>query len=282
MYVLLDSALAETEAARAVVLQTHEKAPWSVGACARVLVKESGVKSPSLPVAESLLSRTGWRYQSCEPGRYNDVTLYDVRSCYYSLLCLLPSPKVTLTADGIEFRPLRGEESVAWAALLDRVKHVKRLRNSLVGVMAGQARRDRDGPPAADAYGRPLPGASRVQYFYHRGERVAFHSGPGPLRTAALLVVRTAWELTALAAAESLAVYANTDCVITKQSVPPSVWIDAKLTVRREAHGTGDICAVGCYQVGRKQTLWHRYGRRPAAVLIPPPTPKVLFSHMWL
>lgn len=216
--------------------------PYSVPANARLLLDWVGVTDPR--PYENFMRDVSWLYQKCSPGTLPSGKLFDVKSCYASILSRMPSPLLTVYKGRVIFIPLAKGQRDRWKQVVKAIQLHKGLRNSFVGSMAG------------------VSPSGKGLYVYHFGERIPAKGLTGPLRSAALLVARTAYELCADAVEESRAVYANTDCVITEYSHCPRAWEKHGLTVRLVAEGKTDIRAMGCYQVGEKKTKPYLLGEK--------------------
>jgi hypothetical protein len=215
--------------------------PWSVTGVARELLLWTGLRQAFSRPTEALMRGITWHYQHCMPGRLKEAHLWDIKSCYYSLLCRLPSPYVYLDKEGLpRFFVPKEQEEVRWHSVLTAVKDHKKLRNCLLG--------------CASKLGGGV-------VFSHGKERET-PSLAGCLRPAALLVVRTAYELCALAQVQTQASYANTDCVITPQATSPEAWQRFGLVSVKQASGDAELCSVGIYRVGEKGTKWFWKGSR--------------------
>lgn len=223
-------AVPEIMAMRHLVSQItgRDDVPYSIGGCARRLLKWISIPQPDCTAGTPFGVGHTWQYQHLQPGRLDHARLFDVRSCYFSILQRMPSPHVGTLRGRPEFHPLRSSDLEEWRKLLGILQHHKSLRNVLVGCMAGGGKR----------------------FCYHAGHPRRWPTPMGPLRPAALLVVRTAYERCALACEEAEAVYSNVDNVITTHHLPPRAWGDVGLAVRLEAEGDADVREIGVYRVG--------------------------------
>lgn len=218
--------------ARAVVraLTGEPDPPCAVSSCGRRLLRWTGVRQEFGRPFERIAKGDHF-YRLCIPQTPKTLPYaerYDVKSCYYSLLSKLPSPRLYLTDCGVGFMPLRSEQEQRWRKMLAAIALHKVLRNSLCGNMyAGSGKH------------------------YESGKLVVAKWRPGILRPAALLVVRSALVLCDRAARQSDAVYAYTDCVVTGKR-KPSAWEDAGLSVRLEGYGEADICHLKSYRIGKE------------------------------
>lgn len=257
-WLISPKSLQGVESARRIVteLTGDDNPPWSESACARRLLGWLGVRQTFWRDAEIFKEGAAWHYQRCHPnvgrGSLPYGYLWDIESCYHSLFERMPSPWVTADFGQVAWCPLRSEEEDRWRKILRAIKPHKTLRNALFGCCYG-------GRGLSYSKGKGRLGADRA----------------GPLRGGALLVIRTAFELCALAAESSGAVYSNADCVISADPYPPGVWIDAGLKVRLQAEGDSEICSVGSYRVGDRATrnYWkgHREGEAFASLRVDAP-----------
>lgn len=282
LYIVDVDHLADLTAARTAAATLGITAGWGYGNVARKLLQWTGVTERPALSAESLLLPTGWAYAFARPGTYDDLSLYDVQSCYYRLLTLLPSPLPLIAGNRLRFAALEAESKGRWRTVIDLVGAHKLLRNTLVGCMAGGPHR-RVTLPNPDQY---LPRRLREPWagagYWYQGLRRATVRRPGPLRTAALLIVRSGWELTQASAEWSRAVYANVDCVMSPVHEVPRPWLDAGLTVRLQARGPASITALNVYRVGDKHTVLWRPGRQELWPIEAPPPPAISWMRQWL
>jgi hypothetical protein len=185
-----------------------------------------------------------------------------MRAAYYSILSRLPSPRVHVDRNGVFFGGfLDGREEERWRLAMALVGEHKGLRNCLIGCASG--------------------GGDGATY-YAKGEPHTLKGKMGPLRSGAFLVVRTVWELCHLAAVQTGAVYANVDSVITPEGAYPDIWETFGMELKREAAGVADICTLGVYKVGAKETLWYAHGARWSNPSVPPPPPSRYLVQEWL
>lgn len=222
--------LGEVLRARAVCEGLGVEPAWSVGGCARALLRWALGEGVPCPHVGSYV-RDRWHYYGVRVGEYAEVYLWDIDSAYWQLLGRLRTPLPLLLRDGqVLWQEPSSEQWARWSALLASVSGCKLLRNALVGVS--------------------LAGLEPSGY-WHAGElrvvcgRVGGHACLGGL------VVRACYELTGWAYHTTRgAVYANTDCVIASQSSPPAVWESAGLRCSLRASGAGVVRGVGAYRVG--------------------------------
>lgn len=259
-WLLTEAALPDLSSCRGIAARLGvEDPPWTLGGICRALLKLLGAEHrPSFHMREELLA-PGWHFHLCRPGTYQGATMYDIQAAYHTILTKMPAPfphwndRETFWGT---FRDHRQER--LWMAILEALGEEKLLRNTFTGTMAGSSKR--------------VP-------FWCKGEKKYVKAQFGPLRPAAWLTVRSVYELCSIAAKQTNAVYANTDCVITTGEAP-EVWERAGLRHTCKAQGLADVFAVGIYRVGEKQTLSYGAGGRvPHA---PQPDPQRWFAREWL
>lgn len=213
--------------------------PYSVPSIGRRLIKTLGFSQPGNPTAlDFLIDYIGPYYYRAYPGKYSYCYQWDIKRCYHRLAELLPSPIVSLSGNELIFTPLRPEQLSRWRDVIAATKQLKGLRNSLLGSLLGSS------------------GASFYSYDPRKKEGVASNSKPryGLFRPAAMAIKRAAYLACYLGAEESNAVYANTDCVITKQAQSPKIWQKLGLQSDLQAYGKTEIKAIGLYKVGSEKT----------------------------
>lgn len=230
-------------------LTGREDLPNSVAGCARAILGWVDIRETVRGTmgGDHLMHGIKWHHQHCTPMSAPRARLYDIKSCHATLLGRMPSPLVTFYGeDEVSFRPLPRVERARWRAATSAMMEHKGLRNSFVGNMVGATK-----------------GAEPRACYYCKGQRRFGPTIQGPLRPAGLLVVRTAYELCAEAVEETRAIYSNQDCVITEHGEePPRAWTRHGLRVDLRAEGEAEICSVGVYRVGKKQTKWYEAGSR--------------------
>lgn len=234
---------------------------WSIGSAARMLIKWAISPQRFEGSLNGLLSGSQFGYHDCAPGNYANLTQWDVRSCYYTLLSRLPSPKASFVNGRVLWHKPEASERCKWREVVEAVGKDKALRNSLLGCMVGRA------------------GESTV---YSKGSTLAVKGRKGPLVGGGLVVVRTACELCMASSEELSSVYSNVDCVTTGSDLTPKLWPAAGLEVRQVAVGRGEICSRGIYRVGRKTTEWYRRGSRFQVEVPRAPLPPVEVALQWL
>lgn len=260
-WVLLPRQYRNVLEAREVLDLLDLEAGWTVGSIARALLKWAGIAQAPTRLSEQLIGETGWHYYLCRPGQYSTAVLSDMSGAYYHLLSRLPSPLVHIDRDGVFFETLDAEQAAKWQALIGLIGEFKLLRNCIVGVSAG-SRCNRS--------------------FWTKGERKSISGSYGPLRTAALLCVRSCWELCQKAAEETQSVYANTDSVITTSPHSFEAWNKHGIPWRVQYTGSAEVMGLGSYKVGAYSTKFYDLGSRTYLPCEPPPTPHRWFYPSWL
>lgn len=233
---------------------------YTLGGCARALLKWSGLQQRHWGCSQAALGGVRWAYHLNQPGEYDGMVLNDLAGAYHQVVERLPSPKLTWAGDKPLWAPLVGQEAERWATLKAVARHHKGLRTRLLGCMIG--------------------GGQGAQT-YHKGLLVKTRQQAGPLVTAGLLVARTVYELCGLEAAASAAVYANTDCVMARAGTKRSVWDAYGYAYRTEAEGAADLVSLGCYRIGDKQTAWYGAGGRYPVAYPADPLPERLTLTAW-
>ncbi len=242
--------------------------PYSVAGNARILLAWTKCTQPSREL-DRINADSMWQFQLCRPAMLERAYLWDITSCYYSLLCRAPSPYVVLNEGELHFcEPSEPGEFDRWFAMLVAVGPHKGLRNSLVGQMFSSG----DGEFYYDGRGNKDPKEKLDELRAEEEIRQEGMTGaaldlearikeknnakkkpkPGCLRPLASLVVRTAYELACLASKEEKAYYSNTDCVITTNPYCPDIWSKYRLQVALKGAGKAEICCIGNYRVGNK------------------------------
>lgn len=197
--------------------------------------------------SDMLLLRNGKvpRYHCCLPGKGDFATLHDMKRCYPQLMGRLPSLRPRVGPKGLFFVPMKPDEAARVRDLLSALDADESLRRYAWGCALGSE-----------------PG-SKIPLFVNGDKRL--HSvPPGPFRTAALLVARSAYELCQQAAIDESAVYANTDCVIVPgcprqgASCPPECWRRAGIASSVKGAGAYDIVQYCVYACGDAVTIPYR------------------------
>lgn len=259
---LIPPRVPQVEPARRVLRELGiEDAPWTIGGCARKLLKPLGEPERWTALVEQINTGAAWGYHHVEPGRYPDDELWDLSSAHYQLLKRLPSPRLAPYGSRLYWHPLVGEAADWWEKVLLAIGPVKALRNAMVGAMMGSS-----------------DGATR----YCHGEKMPFHGPRGPYRAAGLLVVRSCYELTALQATATASHYANTDCVMVPRGSSLDVWNRYSLPYRKQAEGASHVVALGVYRCGSKATRCYDPMLRLQDAACSMPVPSRLYHREWL
>lgn len=136
----------------------------------------------------------------------------------------------------------------------------KKVRNCVVGMMIG-------GPEAVP--------------FYSRGQKYWLQLKPSLNYPAGAVIVRTAYELTAMASAECDSVLSMVDSICTPYFDPPICWQNVGFKVRRLAQGDADIVRLGVYSVGERMSVDYWRGDRDRKATPAPPVPEYQIG-VWL
>lgn len=233
--------LAIVRDARTICEAVGVEGGWTVGRCALSLLGHVGpAQYPYKGFFHEWQGET-WGYHDCTPGTWPGGMQWDVRACYFTLLCRLPCLRVTVRAGRPSFVGWRAGEEARWRRVLELVEGHKVLRNSLVGCALGSVAGRR---------------------YFHRGRAGTAPGRLGPFRPAGLLVCRTAYELCCEASWEVSSVYSATDSVVSVGGEYPSCWEAAGLDVRLVAEGETDVCTTAVYCVGGVSTHYYERGSR--------------------
>ena len=242
------------------------KIPCSAAGVARRLLAHCGISQDDSGALDSIGAQQHWAYQYCEPTILENGYLHDIEACYFTLLKRAPSPKVILLAGKLRFCPIERDERYLWEKMLELAAPHKGVRNSFIGQMYAKG----DGTYFFD--GRCNKNASDIDLVRRTQEAIdngldGLHLDDlaedltpkkqkhGPLRPLACLIVRSAYELCAMAQQYERAIYSNTDCVITTSHRTPEVWARYGLTVSTKHSGQVETNAIGYYKVGTHETL---------------------------
>lgn len=267
-YLIQEGDLKETLRARANLATLgleDEEIPWNVTGCAGRLLKYVGEPQKFEKSAAFV-----WRgrgkifYHECAPGKYKDLSYWDVRACFYTLLCRLPSLYVSIGPNDIDFFSMPPGARERWRDVQTVVTYQKLLRNSMWGRACGNT-----------------PNAG-PRIFYHRGNRKEFRGGPGPFAAAAWLVAASAWDLNRAAAEETGAVYGTADSIIAPITRAPAAWRNAGLDYEAVPPGAAEICHRGSYLVAGKQTQTYYNGSRAYKETPRPPSPPCNYAPQWV
>jgi hypothetical protein len=286
--VLTPSDVTAVEISRAVVsslyTQTQAKSLWTVGACARDILRWVAVPQPYEPTAERIMAGIPYGFHNCVPGRYERLVQYDVKAYYYTTLQRLPSIRCTVGPSGLSFQRLQADEQARWKDALTAVGETKPLRNTIAGVMAGSLR---PGIAFTSAEPRKIRGQWPKGYDpdgVHKVRRVTPPGQPGPFRPAGLLLVHIGYVLCRKECLTSGGIYGTIDSVTT-EGAAPTVFNRYGYDVEIACDGPADICHRGCYQIGKKKTLWYAMGHRDTIPVPVPPAPPVDYAekvlHAW-
>lgn len=277
LYLCVKNRLEGIKAARDIVRQLtglpEEKIRCSAAGCARHLLEWVDIRQTDGRALDSIGACDSWAYQYCDPTDLPQGYLWDVESCYYLLLCRAPSPRVILLAGKLKWCPIEREEMQRWQAMLKAAGPHKGIRNSFIGQMYAQSNGtfysggESNQKDKAIELLRAEDGVTLYQTGAHldalddRAKEEPKQARPGPLRPLACLIVRSAYELCAMAARESNAIYSNTDCVITAQPESPRIWAKYGLKVKLKGVGPTSVHTLGYYRVGDESTIPYQKGK---------------------
>lgn len=235
------------------------KLPWTRGRMARAALKWVCDLEKSSHRTSHIMEGAKYQYHSCKSGVYKGAKLYDVSSYHYRLLQWAPSLRVSVSPNlNVHWGPFSDHERGRFRDLLQGVEGDKLLRNSLVGCAMG-------GSGRTAAYMRG-PGerfrADGSERYRWRADATAhcrmMELSPSPYRGVGLIIVRSAYELCAIAARETQSVYSTADSVCTIDGSKPRVWDDLGLLTRVIGEGDADIIKNGCWRVGLRETQTYR------------------------
>ena len=236
----------DIRAARDLALWYGDNPPWSIGGCARILLRHVGGKRIYDDGAAEIVGDTGempYGYRQCTPTTTEHAEYFDVSGCWYNILKSLPGPDLIYCKSAHRIIVPRQEPAKLerWNTIIEVVQSHKLLRNALVGsCMAGCSWR----------------------HLWCKGDQIRIKIRPGAFRTVGLLTARIASELCWIAAQQTNAIYAYTDGIITTGGKAPTAWGDYGLRTRIIASGSTDVCAPAILKCGEKQTKYYQYGVR--------------------
>ena len=237
--------------------------PWTYGSCARRLLLFAAEAQPKDKTCEQLINPDAdikeYMYHDCIPGLYPEAIMWDGGSYFFNLLRRLPSLRVSLGrprkgggSGVIRFERFTPDECERWADVLTACTEHKVLRNSLWGASLGSliGRVCYTSAAPKDAAGKRAPNwaPGRVREIYP-----VF--GAGPFRPAALLLARSAAELTQLASEEVGSVYSTVDSVTSIDGREPAAWGRVGLPYGIKAEGEAHIIGRGCWRIAANPTL---------------------------
>lgn len=234
VWIFSSDALEKISEARDIVWDvTGTQCGWSYGQCARTLLKFIGAEHQSFNTELFLPKNIEYGYHDCAPGVYPYASLWDVRSCYFSLLRRLPSLQVTPTSEGLIWHACEDDAMARFREVTEAIGEHKILRNSIVGCMIGKIE----------------PGTVCTRTGWK-----TLTTPPGKYCNTGLLIVRSAWELCREASEETDSVYSVVDCVVSTKQKKPESWERVGLETRLQEYGSAEIQGFGLYRVGNKQT----------------------------
>lgn len=250
-----------------------EKIPCSSAGVARKMLEWVNIRQMTARALDFIGAKDSWQYQHCDPIDLPNAYLWDIQSCYFSLLQRAYSPKVIWLNGRLHWCPISTEEHDRWDKMLLAAAPHKGIRNSFIGLMYAQSDglfysdgKSNQNQDKALEYLRASDGVTLYQTGNHLDHRLSprkiderqkpeeKQAKPGPLRPLASLIVRTAYELCGIARYEEKAFYANTDCVITTNPHSPDCWKRYGLKVALKGQGPTSIYTVGYYVCGEYET----------------------------
>lgn len=237
-----ESMLPAIRASRFVCEALGTSGGWSIGSCARSLLKLIAPTQRFVGSGNLLMQNIPYGYHDCIPGHYDDAMLVDCCQCYYMLWSRLKSVYLDVERSGrLLWRKMLRSEEDAYQRVTSAVVACKPLRNALVGCSLG---------------------AIEPRQYYHAGVAKLLKGQRGPFRPAAQLIYRTAYELCLDASYEVDSIYSATDSVTSIDGRYPTSWERYGLATRIQASGPAEICRPGIYMIGSKYTHWYRLGSR--------------------
>lgn len=250
------------EDARDIAVQlVGDPCGWTIGSIARKLVAWIG-SAGDLPTT---LARRNvidcWSFKKCNPCTMELGTMYDLDSCFFTILTRAVTLRPRFTTKGLIWTSPEDGEEQRFRELLEAVKGHKLLRNAIIGAMVG---------------------GSKSKAFA-KGKSHTFWTNRGPRVELGAAVVRTAYELTMLETNALGAVYANTDAVIVPGDVEPKIWKAAALPYKIVDRGEAVIQGIGLYKIGNTVTKAYRPDpfRFPNIVCDPKSEPEPIY-HSWI
>jgi len=215
---------------------------WTIGQLAKELVAWIGPPDRTSTRQAIASLKDYWKFCLCTPCTSGDAALYDLESCFYSILSRVKTVRPYFSTRGLLWLDAENPaEETRFRLLVGAVKDHKALRNALIGAMVGGI------------------GETSSQY-WHKGRMIPFKTIRGPRVELGAAVVRSAYEIVQLEAQASSAFYANTDSIIISGDKGPKIWPMAGLPFRLLARGEADVQAFGQYRVGHKATKSYNPG----------------------
>lgn len=234
---------------------------FTIGQIARQLVKWLGPPDRTSTAAARATLSGCWSFKFCSPALLEYGTMFDIDSCFYTILSRVPTIRPVFTSKGLIWTDsLTATEADRFRLLLRAVSPHKLLRNAIIGAMTGDAK----------------------SHYFAKGKRHDFRTEKGPRLELGAAVVRTAYELAMLQASASGALYANTDAVIVPGSDTPKVWEAARLPYRCLGHGVTDIQGFGNYRCGTHWTKSYKPGSELPPIELDEPEPVQPIYHPWI
>jgi hypothetical protein len=240
-YYLTPAARLAAERARAALTDLGVVPGWTLSGCAKRLLAWVQPPARERSCSRRYLAGSLWGYHRLLPGTYPHLTVYDLDGAYWQVLCRLPSLAVDWLSGGPCFHPPKAPYRGRLDALKVRLAGEKALRNVVWGCMVGGGQRG---------------------VVFCRGERLKVGKPRGPFPTAGRLVARTVYEITGEVAETANAPLAHTDCVALPPSETPRLWARLGYGFGVRAAGEADLCNLGSFKVGSRQTVLYGRGSR--------------------
>lgn len=259
-YYLTADTRAKVERARVALFDLGVEPGWTLSGCAKRLLAWVQPPARERTCSKKHLGGPLWGYHRLLPGTYPHLTLYDLNGAYWQVLCRLPSLSLDWLPTGPCFHPARPPYRGRLDALKVRLKGEKSLRNVVWGCMLG--------------------GGQRGVVFCH-GERLKVGKPKGPFPTAGRLIARTVYELTGEVAEHGNAPLAHTDCVALLPRETPRLWDRLGYGYGVRAQGEADLCNLGSFRVGSRQTVLYGRGSRYRLPAVQSPLPSPLSWPLW-
>lgn len=235
IYIVESKWIPEIEDARRIyrLFTEREDAPYSISSCSRKMLKEIEIPS-GYGKSEEMLQATGWHCLIATPGKYEDLSLIDLKGAYWQIARKARTPVVSITNSGnVSFNYLKTKELEKWLKLLDLIKDNKTMRNGFIGSLASAK--------------------SRI---FSKGKYEVRKLPKHKLHHFAHLVVATCYEITSEAAISVDSKYSHTDCVAA--SKVPQIFDDLQLEYSQKASGPSEVIAIGNRKIGNDKSEFYK------------------------
>lgn len=244
---------------------TGQAARWTVPALARQSlrwVRPDAAPNPDIHLWSYLVELGRWGYTMCRPTDTLQQGVHiDARSYYYELACraLTPEP-ITEMNRPVRWRGQGASAQGRYRDMLAAVRADKKLRNTIVGCMAG---------------------GGQVRTCYHRGEVSPINVPYTDWAVLGWLIARSGWEMCREAAEESNAVLSLTDCVITTDRMP-QVWAKHGIPTEIKSRGDVEVYSPHSHRVGPRETVPYQRGDRERWQRTPQARPAWEYYPTWV